>query len=371
MLDARGGHEYDYTAALLDAARAVGLACTLYTAPAGRKIGFETEPIGHDWPLAAAATDGSMAASAIGRIRALWRRTRLRQAYAALFAGSQQDDLWFLHTAPLPLMVEALKGWQRARAPGRLVMKLRRVNFDRLVERIYLRQCLRLAAAANVTLVTDSHCLARQIGQACGNSPAVLPIPLLPIPRKPTQSDAPVFAFLGARRRQKGFHLLPDAIGAIQQAAPRARFAVQCYFRPPDPIDAEVEDALARLRGRKEILLIDRPLPAAEFCDTLAGADVVLLPYLASVYGDGSSGVFAAAVANGKAAMYSPLPWIDDEIARFGLERAVPTDFADGANVAAAAGAALAAARSPRSTAEDNYAAWHSGASIIQRLCAL
>ena len=150
-----------------------------------------------------------------------------------------------------------------------------------------------------------------------------------------------------------------------------AGFTIQCYRHQDDPVDADVETALADLQQMPRVRLVDEELDSAAFQSCLASSDVVLLPYAPGVYGGGSSGLFAAAMAGGHAAMHSAMPWSTREVLAHGLARAIATDFDDPTAVAAASVAALAASRLAPDNSEMAYAAWHSPSRLLDQLLAL
>jgi SAM-dependent methyltransferase/glycosyltransferase involved in cell wall biosynthesis len=179
------------------------------------------------------------------------------------------------------------------------------------------RAFARLADAAKtseVTLCTDSHRLARDLGSLTALPIQVFPIPHTDLTRQSAlskSSSTAHFVSLGNARGEKG---LAEIFAAIRKSGSRpwaeqARFTLQIN----DPSE-DVVEAIASFRKRSDarVTLIDRILSSEEYYDLLQEADVALVPYHRDIYGERTSGVFLEAVTAAKVVLCTRDTWMSD-----------------------------------------------------------
>jgi glycosyltransferase involved in cell wall biosynthesis len=142
---------------------------------------------------------------------------------------------------------------------------------------------------------------------------------------------APVVGYFGSMRWQKGFHRLPDLFTAALDIRADLRFVVQAYLHPDDPPNEAMLMAHARLGAMPQVTLIEETLETSRFAPPRwLRCAAVVLPYDQSVYRSGTSGIFTAAIASGRATLSTSNTWMTSEAARAGLTRAyaMPGDLA-------------------------------------------
>lgn len=95
--------------------------------------------------------------------------------------------------------------------------------------------------------------------------------------------------FAGAARNEKGFHLLPGIIERVTTVFPNARFIVQTPCIGDVSTTTQVLAELSQLGRNTQLLPGD--LPATDYTNLLAEADIVLLPYCPVSYSIRGSGM--------------------------------------------------------------------------------
>jgi hypothetical protein len=368
-LVSQAGHEWDYTAILLACCATSNLQRRCFCPPTDIRTPFAVEPAGHTWPLPgySIATRGNR--SLLSRFRRCLSRRALERNYACLFRTSRAHDLWFIHTAPLDVMKSVVAAWATAPA-GVLVSMLRTVPCPHTPAfRRFLPWLILAHQIPGVVFVTDSALVAREILTYTNISLPVVPIPLTGgrLPHRP----GAIFAYLGGRRRDKGFNCLPRCVAAISAAERGARFIIQCYRHPDDAVDPEVERAAVELAAMPRVTLIPTALSESGFTKLMRESAVVLLPYDENVYRYGSSGIAALAIANGRSLMHRSLPWVTWCQQQFGLSRILSDAFCDPDTVVAAARRAISLSYEPLSDAEHRFRAWHTPETLLASLCDL
>jgi glycosyltransferase involved in cell wall biosynthesis len=110
--------------------------------------------------------------------------------------------------------------------------------------------------------------------------------------------------YCGEATRRKGFDLLPEIVRRVSEARPEADFLIQIHtWQAHDPLTQEMTE-LARTRPNVQTVA-GFTLPD-DFYALLDDADVVLLPYQADVYKQGTSAIFEEATYLGRPAVVTP-----------------------------------------------------------------
>jgi hypothetical protein len=138
--------------------------------------------------------------------------------------------------------------------------------------------------------------------------------------RNPT---TPLCGYFGARRKQKGFTLLPWLVAATQNLSPDAHFTIQTYNHRDDKNDLEIERAYRALRKQKNIRLIEETLDSDSFTRELAACDIILIPYDPIVYRKGTSGIFVMAVVSRAVTIVTQGSWMAHVAIEVGLSRVI------------------------------------------------
>ena len=173
---------------------------------------------------------------------------------------------------------------------------------------------------ARLNFWTDTELLASHYRDLGCPDMGVLPIPhgLPAIPERKQQDGAPLtLAYLGGARGDKGFHLLPDLVATLADhhlATGRGRFLIQTNyaFSREEPLMAQTKRALARF-PRSWVELIEAPLDPAAFAQALFATDLLLLPYDSEVFARRSSGLLVQAMVAGIPTVVPEATWLATE----------------------------------------------------------
>jgi len=308
-----GGHEFDYTSAVASASAADGVETITVT---GKNAEDFSLPGRVEKTLPPYGYPPSPLARALTALRRF-------AAYLTLFRRhGAEDALFFVHSAPqneLPVMLFA---WLCALRPGRLTLFLRHDIAETWAKSILIR-LLAFAHNAGARYVSDSDSLIENLAPRLGCPIALLPIPaLLP---KDIERDAgiTVCGYFGARRRQKGFALLPALATAAKKQDAQTRFVFQAYRHREDKVDVGLEAALSDLRKNDGIRLIEHVLDTENFGRELAACDIILIPYDSGFYGEATSGIFVMGVVARAVVVVTDGNWMARQAGRHALGRVV------------------------------------------------
>jgi hypothetical protein len=271
---------------------------------------------------AASYLPGPMAELVAPPLRTLRRRLRGGKADAlanelaaalAEFAPGTRDQV-LLHSVSGSNLASLANGTDLGGA--RLLIVLRRTPHDMEADdpapeslvRVFERTRRRFGT--RLRLFADTEELAAQYAALLGQPVLPVPVPVM-VPPMPSRDlgPRPHVVFAGGARLEKGYHHLPEAIGA---AISRARFTVQSgrVDMTADPLVQRAHRELRALCG-PGLHLIEHPLEPDEYAALLASADLLLLPYDPSRYGARSSGIAAEAFALGVPAVVPAGCWIE------------------------------------------------------------
>jgi glycosyltransferase involved in cell wall biosynthesis len=188
----------------------------------------------------------------------------------------------------------------------------------------YRRAFERMAASPvreRFMLMADSRELQQEFGRISPIPVGLLPIPHcgeIPVAAKRDRARDVRFAFVGEARTDKGFHLLPDLVLALEsRAACPLRFSIQGYS--PDHQDVVAGTARDRLEQFEQVDLIPDALTDEEYKALIADADVIILPYLQRHYHAQTSGIFAEAMSAGTPTIVPSGTWMATQAEQYGV----------------------------------------------------
>lgn len=179
------------------------------------------------------------------------------------------------------------------------------LRFDPPTGAIGKQELTRVASALKVSWLTDTEELASAYSHMTGVRFARVSIPFeadelrsIAASRQPGSRFR--VAVPGEARREKGFHLLPDIVEAVQRADPHIHFSIQIP-RLPETAEASIVRAAHRLQDMNEagISVLPVNLPADKFREFIGLSDILLLPYTAGAYKLRSSGLLLQGLAAG------------------------------------------------------------------------
>jgi glycosyltransferase involved in cell wall biosynthesis len=148
-----------------------------------------------------------------------------------------------------------------------------------------------------------------------GSLVALPPPPGLNAGRLPTRSGGPVVALVGSFRTERGAPHYNMVIEAAVELLEDVTLDVQLGGQVQDGSVDFAESVRLRWRDDPRVRLHARYLADAEYVALLARADVVVLPYDATSYTTGTSGVLHEAVALGATVLTAPLAWATKDYA--------------------------------------------------------
>jgi hypothetical protein len=160
-------------------------------------------------------------------------------------------------------------------------------------------------------LFADTAALATLWSRLVGFTVVPVPLPTVVPPMSDRQPPAaPHLVFAGGARIEKGYQLLPELVGRLNA---RGRFTIHSgpVGRGSDPL---VQQAHRSLQGRvgPSLQLVERALGQDEYLRLVSSADLLLLPYDPTAYGERSSGVLSEARALGLPAIVPCGCWMED-----------------------------------------------------------
>lgn len=122
--------------------------------------------------------------------------------------------------------------------------------------------------------------------------------------------------YLGYAKRERGIHLLPEAVRMVLEREPRARFFIQVDTFLPETVQGEV-NLLVNMQPR--VTLHQGSMPRTEFLSKLAELDVVLLPYDPDAYRRRGSALFSEAAMLGKPMIVTGGTWMAEQMTQSSL----------------------------------------------------
>jgi glycosyltransferase involved in cell wall biosynthesis len=244
-------------------------------------------------------------------------------------SGSNRSDVLLIHTID-PNQMFGLYFWYRSIRPDhrpRVVLIFRlgvgdnpdTRRYSTFLYGMFFRAALPVAGRKMV-LFSDSVDLAGEYEVLAKNPVTVLPIPHIP-DAEGTEACAPdgkyVVLYPGEARVEKGYHLLPRAVGNLLSKRDDVRFVIQSNVSGNR--SREVLEAREKIKAlEKDVDYIDRILESEEYYENMRRADAVLLPYFPETYRKRTSGILAEALAFGKPVVVPEGTWMERQIAEYG-----------------------------------------------------
>lgn len=237
-------------------------------------------------------------------------------------------DRVFFPTLNWAEAIEAAKGFPAGTGAECLIM----LRFDPPTEE-WDQHAMRVTAQAraDVRWTADTAPLAKAYGAILHTEVIVarIPVDLVGLHEATgRRSRSPVrVSYLGEARREKGLHLLADAISAVLEKVSDVEFLIQLQENMPggEPGIGEQVKKIESL-PHERLTIMRGPLHSSAFFGALGGTHVLLLPYEPNAYRLRSSGLAVMALASG-AAIVSPRDesWLSCAIEE---ERAIDRWFA-------------------------------------------
>lgn len=251
-----------------------------------------------------------------------------------LKAGAGKTVL-FMYTASLghAQMVEKLLRW-RGLTDVTAVMQYFRIHFENPLRARFVRKWApflqRITAGNRVRLVLPTPQSAQRFEEAFGFQPSLVPHPSpafsdararhLSAAAVAERSSSTRIVFPGGVRVEKGFAMAVDAAVHLAEQ-PGIECVVRAIHR--DGVSETLETSLAKLRASR-CMIADQTLTPAEFDSFIASADVLVLPYAASHFGERTSGLLVDAMLLGVPVVAGRGTWLGDLIDQEGCGVSVP-----------------------------------------------
>lgn len=155
-----------------------------------------------------------------------------------------------------------------------------------------------LQKSARLHFVSDSESVAASLTRLGAWAAEVAPTPVdLGGPSKRIRSGVAI-GYVGALREEKGARLLPQVVERVLRETAIDSFVLQ--VTTPDQEFQPLHDLRDLSRSCARIELIERQLSDEEYLDLIGRLDVLVLPYSATFYKAGSSGILMEGMASGK-----------------------------------------------------------------------
>jgi glycosyltransferase involved in cell wall biosynthesis len=209
-------------------------------------------------------------------------------------------------------------GLARGRLPG-----VSRTIYERLLRRIRRLTDGRLLLGSDTTLVAQD--FAKLLG--CEISYLPLPLSLPAAEPRPTHSGGGHLVFLGNPRKERGVHLLPEALSAALEKLPDLSATIQ-VSKAGGVAGRRLAGTIERLRElAPRVELIERDLSESEFYQCFTDSDAVLLPYDPGNYAKRSSQVLAEAAGLARPVIVIRESFLQHEMASAGIAGVVCEHF--------------------------------------------
>ena len=190
-----------------------------------------------------------------------------------------------------------------------------------------------------VTLVCDTDTLSEEYQRMSG-----VPVVVLPVPQgQPPDEAIPETTGIGKRGLSvlyignlsplRGSDYVPEIAESALLEFPDLEFTIHVHGDPNSAYAKKVMSLPPTLSDR--VRFLTGALPPVEYAQTMAAADIVLLPYVPSFYRWASSGVFAEAASGGKVLVVSAGTNMAKWAASFDLGAVVANEFSPAAFSAA------------------------------------
>ena len=238
-----------------------------------------------------------------------------------------QDDLILFHTVFHPFFVSLSLALFGIKLRSKVVVIMRRGLKDKY--RTALPAIIQETASwlmtipfvfwlnrvVGIGLATDSDLIRDELSKAGLKGVFTLPIPHTRIPVRSDEKGKPVIGYLGGGRVEKGFDFLPDVAALALKSNNQTKFIFQTYieanyFDSPDMKEAKEKLLELAHQHPKSFKLTEASLSYPAYERLMRQCSIILLPYRAELYGKGTSGILAEAVAMGKWVVVPANTWM-------------------------------------------------------------
>jgi glycosyltransferase involved in cell wall biosynthesis len=313
------GHYYEYVRSIVEAAEAEGIRCVVgchVDGGDGTFASFDFHPVFRDDVWGTIPGKDYNSATNMNGISA-----RFIEDTSRILAEHpiKPGDIIFLPNVAKPHIVAAALIAEKFAPIGVLTHVMFRypaAHFEGETAAQCFRRLEAVAASHDVSLCTDSHRLAANLGSLTHLPFVVFPIPhtwhketkgeLARDPKRPLHCVS-----LGNARDEKGMAEILEAVrlSAREPWGDQLRFTLQ--VNDPYQVEEQIE-AFRRGPDDPRTTLVDRALSSEEYVTVLDSADVVLVPYWRSIYRERTSGVFLEGVITGKLVLCTRDTWMSD-----------------------------------------------------------
>jgi glycosyltransferase involved in cell wall biosynthesis len=233
--------------------------------------------------------------------------------WRTLFMSEKLDNnsIVLIQTIKFPILVFLSLGLVGISVKPKLAIVLRR-GIENSIARTLMKY---LNNRKNTVFLPDSELITEELlGEGFQNA-KTLPIPHLPAREALEKENRRVIGYFGEARYDKGFDLLPGLIENVLKDDQSASFIIQSNVHKRT---AAMADAVGRLFNigdsfPSRLEIIDRYVSDAEYAALMRKCSIILIPYRGKLYGKGTSGILAEAIACGKWAVVPAGTWMADQ----------------------------------------------------------
>jgi glycosyltransferase involved in cell wall biosynthesis len=185
--------------------------------------------------------------------------------------------------------------------------------FKSKIKNLITNPFLRYLYKKNVMFYSDSELITGELKEKGFRNTKTLPIPHLP-PKKINNSRNHKLSigYFGGARFEKGFDILPNIIDSIIRNNQEISFIIQSFLieKSDKMRQAQIKlDTLCQSYPDK-IILLDKYLSTKEYTENIKKCSIFLIPYRKKLYGKGTSGILAEAIACGAWAVVPTETWM-------------------------------------------------------------
>jgi len=184
-----------------------------------------------------------------------------------------------------------------------------------------------LAVGHHVVLTAHTQAIAGLCEEATGQRCYLLPLPFKNNQREPEKKREPLpsgsvsFTYLGVASFAKGFDIVVEAIGGIEDMleSGEIELAIQSNAYQESEETNKLQEALiSQTRKTPAIDVMKGPLSAEQYYLEMERADVILIPNRGEFYEHALSGVFTESLARGKPVIVSEDTYMAKELKQHG-----------------------------------------------------
>ncbi len=238
-----------------------------------------------------------------------------------------EGDVVFFHTVSHPFFVSISLALFGIKLKPKMVIMMRRGLNDKyrsnlpsfVSETVFWLMTapfvLYLNRIENVIFATDSNLIADELSNF--GLRGVFTLPIHHVSAKGIYNvHRTIIGYFGGGRKEKGFTMLPNIVSLVLKKKASSKFIIQTsieknyYFDSPALLNARSDLFKMAKEYKGSIDILDGAISYSAYEKAMEKCSIILLPYNADVYSQGTSGILAEAVAMGKWVVVPANTWM-------------------------------------------------------------